>query len=108
MAHEDGEKNSPVDEHSPRKSWVSQVGNLLMNNSAILALLIIGGGIVGMMAFPAIRKAQITAQRRQAMENLKQIGLAMHNYAQLHPTLPPQESPQPADNPPGSLPVLSP
>ena len=105
MAHEDAEMVSPSDDLPPRNSRLSTVGNLLMEYSAILALLIIGGGVVGMMAFPAIQKARRTAQRQQARENLKQIALAMHNYSQLSPTLPTQETRLPADNPPGNEPA---
>ena len=108
MTHEDAEMVTPSDDFPPRKSRLSTVGNLLMEYSALLALLIIGGGVVGIMAFPAIQKARRTAQRQQAMENLKQIGLAMHNYAQLHPTLPPQETPRPTDHPPGNEPAPAP
>ena len=104
MAHNDAENDSPADDHPPRKSWISRGGSLLMEYSVFLALLIIGVGIVGIMAFPAIQKARRTAQRQQAMVNLKQIGLAMHNYALLHPTLPLIETPIPAEKTPATSP----
>ena len=61
-----------------------------------------------MMAIPAIQKAQRSAQRQQLKENLKQMGLAMHHYAQLHPTLPPLEKALPGYNPPSNEPAPSP
>ncbi|MBD3672414.1 MAG: DUF1559 domain-containing protein [Planctomycetaceae bacterium] len=41
------------------------------------------------MLLPAVREARTAAKRTQSMNNMKQIGLAMHNYHDVHKRLPP-------------------
>jgi beta-lactamase regulating signal transducer with metallopeptidase domain/type II secretory pathway pseudopilin PulG len=41
------------------------------------------------LTLPAITQARAAARRAQAMNNLKQIALAMHNYVSTHKTFPP-------------------
>ena len=41
------------------------------------------------MLLPAVAKARQAATRTQSMNNLKQLGLAMHNYADVNKTFPP-------------------
>ena len=47
------------------------------------------GPLVASLLLPAVAKAREAAQRAQSTNNLKQIALAMHNYADVHKGFPP-------------------
>ncbi len=98
MHHED-EEDFEVENRPRPPSWISMGVSLLIDHSAFVALLIIGGGIAAVMALPMIQDAREAAQREQCKRNLKQLGLALRNYEAVSQTLPMQEVPDPTGEP---------
>ena len=87
-------------ENLPRPpSWIAMGVSLLIDHSAFVALLIIGGGIASVMAIPMIQDAREAAAREECKRNLKQLGLALHNYQAVQTTLPTPEVPDPTAEP---------
>ena len=95
-ANEDHLETDAAAAHTPARSSVSwwPALNLTGVVTGLLGcvLLLLCGVVITALALPAIQQSRESARREQAKQNLRQMGLAMHNYQHSTPTVPSAES----------------
>lgn len=88
--------DSPIFDDQPRAPS-SGSNSLMLILLLVLAVVVLGGGFLWM--YQQVSAARIAARRSMSKNNLKQLGLAMHNYYDVYGTLPASASLDEQGNP---------
>jgi hypothetical protein len=71
------------------RSGGSGVGIVLGVVGAVLVVLLLCGGVVAALVYSGFSAARQAGQRTASANNLRQIGIALHNYADVYQSFPP-------------------
>ncbi len=74
----------PVPQKSHNALWI-----VLIVGAVCLVAMCMIGGILAALLLPAVQQAREAARRTQAMNELRQVGLGVHNFHDTHNFLPP-------------------
>lgn len=84
----DDEHDEYAPRHSSRPQKRKSGSNTLLIVLVIFGGLFVFGGILVALLLPAVQQAREAARRSQDKNNLKQVGIAMHNYHEVHGAFP--------------------
>jgi prepilin-type processing-associated H-X9-DG protein len=75
--------------YTPQAAATSGGGGMMALVIAVIACLLVCGGVLVALLLPAVQAARQAARRAQSTNQLRQIGLALHQYHQDHGSFPP-------------------
>ena len=81
-------KHSVWHDISKRRGEMSTPALIFLILGIVFAILIVIGAILVALLLPAVQQAREAARRTQSRNNLKQIGLAIHNYHDVYKSFP--------------------
>jgi len=82
-------QSSPIHALLHRRGQMSTTAIVFLVLGIVFAVMLVVGAVLVALLLPAVQQARAAAQRTQSKNNLKQIGLAMHNYHDVYNMFPP-------------------